>query len=228
MKNIFSILLLNLILFGCSNSTNTVNTPEPQVNTPEPQVNTPEPQVNTPEPQVNTPEPQVNKFLHFTISDEYYELSKEEIEKDYLIGGTKNDSLEDRKEFQRNLHGLRVFFKNKKTDFLMEDGNFLDESITIFPSPWEPSPEVLTIIKEDFEQVMNSKFTGKTELLDYGTKKYNNVYYIYLISKQYYKISSNKIKYRFSHQYIIKVENNSFLITINTFENIKFDDVFTK
>ena len=205
-KNILYILLVTVIMFGCSNISNSVNNNKLKL---------------------DDSQLQANKFFHFTISDEYFELSKEEIEKDYLLGGKKNETIEDRDKKRRELSELRVFWKNKKRDILMEDGNFLNESITIVPSPWEPSPEILTILKENFEQVMNSDFTGNTELLDYGTKKYDNVYYVYIISKSNYRISSNKLKSRISHQYLIKLKNNSFLITINTFDNVKFDDLFT-
>ena len=164
---------------------------------------------------------QINKFFDFTISEEYYELSKEDIEEDQVLRGSNIGRI---KEKSKNLFDQqRLFYKKNGITKKLSDGLLLGDDIKILPSPLEPSTSLLNELKSNMVKVISNNFTFESvKLINSGEIYYNkDINYNLVVTKT---IEESITK--FSHQYVIKIRNNSFIISIDTFENIEFDDIF--
>ena len=162
---------------------------------------------------------QDNFANEFVFKNEFVDASKE------LALGELFDSttLLELSEAER----LEAYNYNRQTFRLIvkKGSNDVVENIGIFKGEFSPSWELLDFLKINFEKSINA-IVGEgmsVELLESGIKTLNGRHtYIYLHS-----LTTIGGVERFSNTYYISVNKKNFQISINTFNNLKLEDVIS-
>ena len=161
-----------------------------------------------------------NNFANeFVFKNEFVDASKELALSELFDSATllELSEAERLEAYNYNRQNFRFIVKKNSNDAL--------ENIGIFKGELPPSWKLLDFLRINFKKYANELLSEEVfmELLESGIKTFNGKHtYVYLHS-----LTTISGVERFSNTYYISVNKKNFQISINSFDNLKLEDVIS-